>query len=85
MKVASSSARRTARQSGLVGRAESPDSTESGVVMALRYAARPAFSEVQLSLREDDVVELELKSPTASGQRVVHLHPVQFLRRLAYP
>jgi len=50
----------------------------------LRYAARPAFSEVQLSLLEDDVVELELKSPTASGQRVVHLHPVQFLRRLAW-
>ena len=48
------------------------------------YAARPAFSEVQLSLLEDDVVELELKSPTASGQRVVHLHPVQFLRRLAW-
>jgi hypothetical protein len=35
-------------------------------------------------LLEEDVVELELKSPTASGQRVVHLHPVQFLRRLAY-
>jgi len=35
-------------------------------------------------LSADDVVELELKSPTASGQRVVHLHPVQFLRRLAY-
>jgi hypothetical protein len=50
----------------------------------LRYAARPAFSEVQLSLLEDDIVELELKSPTASGQRVVHLHPMQFLRRLAY-
>jgi hypothetical protein len=50
----------------------------------LRYAARPAFSEVQLSLLEDDVVELELKSPTASGQRVVHLHPVQFLRHLAW-
>jgi hypothetical protein len=50
----------------------------------LRYASRPAFSEVQLSLLEDDVVELELKSPTASGQRVVHLHPVQFLRRLAW-
>jgi len=50
----------------------------------LRYAARPAFSEVQLSLLEDDVVELELKSPTPSGQRVVHLHPVQFLRRLAW-
>jgi len=50
----------------------------------LMYAARPAFSEVQLSLLEDDVVELELKSPTASGQRVVHLHPVQFLRRLAW-
>jgi len=30
------------------------------------------------------VVELELKSPTASGQRVVHLHPVQFLRRIAW-
>jgi hypothetical protein len=50
----------------------------------LRYAARPAFSEVQLSLLEDDIVELELKSPTASGQRVVHLHPVQFLRRLGW-
>ena len=50
----------------------------------MRYAARPAFSEVQLSLLEDDVVELELKSPTASGQRVVHLHPVQFLRHLAW-
>jgi len=50
----------------------------------LSYAARPAFSEVQLSLLEDDVVELELKSPTVSGQRVVHLHPVQFLRHLAW-
>jgi len=50
----------------------------------LMYAARPAFSEVQLSLLEDDVVELELKSPAASGQRVVHLHPVQFLRRLGW-
>jgi len=39
---------------------------------------------MQLSLLEDDVVELELKSPTASGQRVVHLHPVQFLRRHAW-
>jgi len=29
------------------------------------YAAQPAFSEVQLSLLEDDVVELELKSPRA--------------------
>ena len=54
----------------------------------LRHAVggkpRPAFSEVKLSLLEDDVVELELKSPTASGQRVVHLHPVQFFRRLAW-
>ena len=57
---------------------------QEGSEQLLRYAARPAFSEVQLSLLEEDVVELELKSPTASGQRVVHLHPVQFLRRLAY-
>ena len=50
----------------------------------LCYATRPAFSEAQLRLVEDDFVELELKSPTASGQPVVRFHPVQFLRRLAW-
>ena len=50
----------------------------------LGYAARPAFSEKQLRLVEDDVVELELKSPTAAGHPVVRFHPVQFLRRLAW-
>ena len=42
------------------------------------------YSTESPELLEDDVVELELKSLTASGQRVVHLHPVQFLRRLGW-
>ena len=48
------------------------------------YVTRPAFAEDQLCVEPDGRVQLTLRSPTTSGQRVIHLEPLAFLRRLAW-
>ena len=50
----------------------------------VRYAARPPFSEKQMTLLPDGSIRFELRTPTKSGQRQVNFHPVQFLRRIAW-
>ncbi|MDX2086373.1 MAG: transposase [Kofleriaceae bacterium] len=46
--------------------------------------ARPPFAEAQLAVIDEEQVRFTFRSPSRSGQRELVLHPLAWLRRLAW-
>lgn len=58
-------------------------SERRGLKRLIRYCARPAFADNQLSLTKNDRVNFELSKPSVKGETELILSPFEFLDKLA--
>lgn len=55
----------------------------AGLERLLRYCARPAFANEQLTLESDDMIHYRLSKPTHKGETELRLRPFEFFDKVA--